>query len=133
MSDRDKRLFHWSWQGDESVLPPFHLYPAVEFVFKVMQWGAFAAALKVAAGRFHNSNLSAIAGVLFGLLIAIVGEKVARFAFGHVRVHKGDREVVGLFGILGLTILSMIIAGYFAHLLYHFIGDLVVAYEATTK
>lgn len=118
----------------EEQLPPVLLFPTVEFIFKVVQWSFFVAAITFGAHRIGSSRLEGIATCLNALLIFIVGERISRAIYGRFSAgpDRGARAVAVVF-LLAAMIFSCWATYRLSLVLETVIADFVTVSERAAK
>ena len=132
-SDKKQWPLVWSWDRENPNLPRFQIFTGVEFTFKVVQWAAFSAALSAAVIRYNNEKLGWTANILLTLLLFVVGERVGRFLFGHIRPREGNYRPTVFISLVFLILASMVTTAAFNLLLRDVVKLLIEVYDQANK
>ena len=93
----------------DKELPPYHIFPFVEFVFKIVQWSGFVALLSFTAHRVASEHLAQVAGLLKTAIICVIDERLARELWGRIKFNKDAHPI-----LVGLSIIVIVAVGTYA-------------------
>lgn len=128
---RTRFPFVLSWAVDENELPPYHFFPVIEFLFKIIQWSVFVAFLSYTANRIGSHALNVLANFLNATIAVAFDERIGREVWGRVQINRKAHPLLISIGII-VIVVPTIYGIYKLNLgLQHIIADMISSYART--